>query len=226
MVNLIEMAERRDKIMEKLGKGLLILSSLPEATYSNDVEFKFRQHTDVLYFTGFPEPATTCILENDGDKVVYHIFVRKRDKLMETWNGRRFGTEGALEKFNADMAYENGELEKTIMELQDNYPDKIRAFIRYDENLAHKIYSGADMILIPSRYEPCGLTQMIAMRYGCIPLAADTGGLKDSVTDIKTGHDSATGFLFPRGSSKELEKVMNLAINLFSERAKWKELQS
>ena len=119
----------------------------------------------------------------------------------------------------------DSKIEKTIMELQDSYPDKIRAFIRYDENLAHKIYSGADMILIPSRYEPCGLTQMIAMRYGCIPLAADTGGLKDSVTDIKTGHDSATGFLFPRGSSKELGKVMNLAINLFSDRAKWKEIQ-
>lgn len=117
MVELIEVAERRGKIMKKLGKGLLILNSLPEATYSNDVEFKFRQHTDVLYFTGFPEPGTTCILENDGDKVTYHLFVRKRDKLMETWNGRRFGTEGVLEKFNADKAYENGELEKIIMDL-------------------------------------------------------------------------------------------------------------
>ena len=121
MVNLIEVSKRRDQIMKKLGKGLLIVNSLPEATYSNDVEFKYRQHTDVLYFTGFPEPGTTCILENDGDKVIYHLFVRKRDKLKETWNGRRFGTEGALEKFKADHAYENGELEKILSDLFKKY---------------------------------------------------------------------------------------------------------
>jgi starch synthase len=116
-------------------------------------------------------------------------------------------------------------IEKAILNLQNNYPDKIKAFIRYDEILAHKIYSGADMILIPSRYEPCGLTQMIAMRYGCIPLAADTGGLKDTVIDIKTGSETATGFLFPRGISKELGDALASAINLYSDRAKWYKLQ-
>jgi starch synthase len=66
-------------------------------------------------------------------------------------------------------------------------PDRVSVFTRFDEALAHRIYAGADYFLMPSRYEPCGLGQMIAQRYGTPPVARRTGGLIDTVTDRKTG---------------------------------------
>ncbi|MEA2008921.1 MAG: glycogen/starch synthase, partial [Chloroflexota bacterium] len=74
------------------------------------------------------------------------------------------------------------DLEDAARRLDDDLPN-IRAVIRYDGRLARQIYAGADMLLIPSRYEPCGLTQMIAMQYGCVPVARATGGLRDTIID-------------------------------------------
>lgn len=80
--------------------------------------------------------------------------------------------------------------ESKIRELQNAYPSSIFAYIGFDEILAHKIYAGADALLMPSKYEPCGLSQLIAMKYGTIPLCRKTGGLADTV------EDGVTGFLF------------------------------
>jgi len=116
-------------------------------------------------------------------------------------------------------------IEKQVLELQALFPKNIRTIIKYDEALAHRIYSGDDMILIPSRYEPCGLTQMIGMRYGCIPIGANTGGLKDTVIDISAGFDSATGFLFNGGTEDVMGNAIDAANRLFRDKENWEKFQ-
>lgn len=102
--------------------------------------------------------------------------------------GIRFIFEGTGEVF-----YEN-----KVREIQQQFPSKVHAFIVFDEILAHKIYAGADSIILPSKYEPCGLSQLIAMRYGTIPICRKTGGFVDTV------EDGITGFLFEKFDSPSL----------------------
>jgi len=109
----------------------------------------------------------------------------------------------------------NPVLEQSVRRLELDFPDQIRARITYDERLSRHLYAGADILLMPSRYEPCGLSQMIAMRYGCIPIAHATGGLSDTIQDpIET--ENSTGFLFKPVSSKALADAIRRAVNTFT----------
>ncbi|MGB9711224.1 MAG: glycogen synthase GlgA [Thermodesulfovibrio sp.] len=99
--------------------------------------------------------------------------------------------------------------ENKIRELQKNFPSKIYAFVGFDEALAHKIYAGADGLLVPSRYEPCGLSQLIAMRYGTPPICRRTGGLSDTV------EDRVTGFLFDEYTSAALTEAIERFIEIY-----------
>ena len=88
------------------------------------------------------------------------------------------------------------------------------------------IYGGSDLILIPSRYEPCGLTQMIGMRYGCVPLARATGGLKDTIIDYHQGKKGeSTGFLFEEASSLDLSKTIRRALAVYQDQRRWQGIQ-
>jgi starch synthase len=115
-------------------------------------------------------------------------------------------------------------LEAASRELERDFPDRFRAAIRFDARLARRMYAGADMLLMPSRYEPCGLAQMIAMRYGCIPIARATGGLKDTIVDAAAGK-AATGILFNAAIVSELTAAMERAIVLFTDPSKWENMQ-
>lgn len=90
-------------------------------------------------------------------------------------------------------------IEASILLVANKYPEAVRVEFSYNERLAHLLYAGCDFILIPSRFEPCGLIQMIGMRYGTLPIASRTGGLIDTISDGKNGflfeNGSATGFL-------------------------------
>ncbi|MBI2029196.1 glycogen synthase [Candidatus Gottesmanbacteria bacterium] len=91
------------------------------------------------------------------------------------------------------------------------YPKRFSFINKFDEVLSHQIYAASDIILIPSKYEPCGLVQMIAMRYGTLPLVRKTGGLADTVKD------GINGFVFERYSSTELTRTLRLVLKLFKE---------
>lgn len=83
-----------------------------------------------------------------------------------------------------------------LTDMQRKYPSKLRVIINFNSDLASKIYAGADMFLMPSKFEPCGLSQMIAMRYGCVPIVRETGGLKDTVKPFNSATKEGTGFTF------------------------------
>ena len=97
-------------------------------------------------------------------------------------------------------------MEAMIRSYSAHHSGRIGANIGYDESLAHLIYAGADTLAIPSRFEPCGLTQMIAMRYGTLPVARATGGLVDTIQHDRSGflfeNANATGFLWASGIAR------------------------
>jgi starch synthase len=110
-------------------------------------------------------------------------------------------------------------LEELAKKLQEDLPDRVRVKTRYDAKLARQIYAGSDLFLMPSRYEPCGLSQMIAMRYGSIPLVRAVGGLHDTVTD------SETGFVFVDKTVKSFNDTLRRALQVYPDRARWQTLQ-
>ncbi len=115
-------------------------------------------------------------------------------------------------------------LEEATRRLEADFPDRVRAAIRFDMNLSRRMYAGADMLLMPSRYEPCGLAQMIAMRYGCVPVARATGGLRDTIQDTPDLSIS-TGVLFEDANPSALEAALHQALHLYGERDTWRQMQ-
>ncbi len=104
-------------------------------------------------------------------------------------------------------------------------PGSVCAYISYDEALAHQIYAGADALLVPSLFEPCGLTQLIAMRYGTVPIVRETGGLKDTVQPYNQYTDDGNGFTFDRYEADLLLDAINRAKGVyFNERDRWNEI--
>lgn len=106
-------------------------------------------------------------------------------------------------------------LEASVRQLEEDFPDQVRACISYNTQLSRHIYAGADVLLMPSRYEPCGLSQMIAMRYGCVPVARATGGLSDTIQDVSTS-DRGTGFLFENSEAGELVDAIQHALTIYT----------
>ena len=101
--------------------------------------------------------------------------------------------------------------EETFKNLQYRYPDKVSANIKFDNTLAHKIYAATDMFLMPSLFEPCGLGQLIALRYGSIPIVRETGGLKDTISPYNQYNGVGNGFGFKNFNSNELMQIIEYA---------------
>ena len=117
-------------------------------------------------------------------------------------------------------------------DLKAQYPDRARLWFAYDEPLSHLIFAGSDMFLVPSMFEPCGLTQMIAMRYGTVPVVRRTGGLADTVFDVDDDVEKAkaaglqtNGFSFDGADTGGLDYALNRGMSLyFSDKKAWNEL--
>ena len=98
---------------------------------------------------------------------------------------------------------------------ENRYKGRLCAYIGYNEDLAHRIYAGSDLFLMPSRSEPCGLSQMIAMRYGAVPIVRQTGGLADTVRSCQMGQEDGNGFVFANYSAFDMQYVISQAVELY-----------
>ena len=119
----------------------------------------------------------------------------------------------------------DAEYEDAFRYYENAYKGNFCAYIAYNENVAHNIYAGCDALLVPSRFEPCGLTQLISMRYGSVPIVRETGGLKDTVQPYNLFDNTGNGFTFDRYESGLLYDAINRAKTLYFEsRPYWDEM--
>jgi starch synthase len=124
--------------------------------------------------------------------------------------------------------------ETRLKELSQQYPDKVAALIGFDDSLAHQIEAGADMFLMPSLFEPCGLNQMYSLKYGTVPIVRKVGGLADSVTNYESDADTAesanislqtaTGFSFTDYHSDTFAKTVERALKAYRDKPTWRKL--
>lgn len=116
------------------------------------------------------------------------------------------------------------EYEDFLKAKQREYPDNLSVNIRYDAQLADQIYAGSDMFLVPSRYEPCGLSQLISFRYGTIPIVRETGGLNDTVTAYNEETGAGTGFSFDHYNAHDMLHTIERAVSFYQQKDVWSKL--
>ena len=113
---------------------------------------------------------------------------------------------------------------RMLTEASDVHRDRMRVLLKYDDILARRIYAGSDLFLMPSRYEPCGLGQMHALRYGTVPVVRKTGGLADTVIDFNRRTGKGTGFVFDEYSPDALADCVERALRSYSRPVVWKRI--
>ena len=107
------------------------------------------------------------------------------------------------------------QFEDTFRWAQSRWPGRVSAQITYSDNLSRRVYGAADLFLMPSRSEPCGLSQLIAMRYGAVPIVRQTGGLADTVRSCQMGQEDGNGFVFANYSAFDMQYVISQAVELY-----------
>jgi len=118
----------------------------------------------------------------------------------------------------------NAEYEAFFSHQQTQYPHKLAAVIAYNQDLSHKIYAAADIFLMPSKSEPCGLSQMIASRYGALPVVRETGGLYDSIRDCGGDGAYGNGITFAQYTAADFLNAVRRAIKLYRNKEVWSTL--
>ena len=114
--------------------------------------------------------------------------------------------------------------EQTLKSLEKKHSDNLKVYLEFDERRAHLIEAGSDIYLMPSLFEPCGLNQMYALKYGTPPIVHKVGGLADTIVDYNEETERGTGFVFDEFTSRAMLQSIERAINLFGEKRKWTKL--
>ncbi len=115
--------------------------------------------------------------------------------------------------------------EQAILELSSSFPNRIGSLIGFDDSLARRIFAGSDFFVMPSRFEPCGLAQQYAMRYGSLPIARKTGGLADTIVSFSQGESKSNGFLFNHSSAEDLWGAIQQALNVYANKRKLSQMR-
>lgn len=141
------------------------------------------------------------------------------------------GGTGALESLLAEediqfvlQGFGDAKYEESFKKLEGLYPKKVRAFITLDFSLAQLIFAGCDIFLAPSRFEPCGLAPLVAMRYGSIPVVRRTGGLTETVASCSSDLSRCLGFVFEQYDAGELLSTLQLALKALKNKNEWRKL--
>ncbi len=118
---------------------------------------------------------------------------------------------------------------KSLKELEEKYPNKFKVILKYDAKLAQLIYAGSDFFIMPSRFEPCGLGQLISLKYGTIPVVRETGGLADTIIDFDLAkdfeHDKGNGFVFAGYNSDELLQSLRDSLMVYHDEMAWQKIR-
>src|SRR3989338_3322172 len=166
---------------------------------SNWESNKKKDKEDLLKKFNLPNLPVFCFVGRITTQKVLNIIVKTAKKLID------------LDINIIILGSGEPNIEKSVKKIENRYPSNIKTIFSYNEELAHKIYAGSDFILIPSHFEPCGLIQMIAMRYGTLPIASNTGGLKDSIKN------NSTGFLFEKDKTRPFIKAVKKALMVYKD---------
>lgn len=116
------------------------------------------------------------------------------------------------------------EYENYFRHMEHTFPEKLKAYIGFDEELAHRIYAGSDLFLMPSKFEPCGLGQLIALRYGSLPIVRETGGLNDTVQSYNETDGEGNGFSFTNFNAHDMMNTIRRALDFYEDKELWEKL--
>jgi len=173
--------------------------------------------------------------KNNKDYIQEKFGLPKEPDIFLTTMVTRFTEQKGLDLISkiGDSLFENLSLQMIFMgdgeprykemihKLAKRFPDKIKYHFEFNPNLPKLIFSGADALIMPSKFEPCGITQMEAMRYGCIPIVRQTGGLASTVDDFNPQKEKGTGFVFEKYDPMALYNVIVRANTVFEFKDSW-----
>jgi starch synthase len=219
--------EKLDGLLRKHSNKLIgIVNGIDDSVYNPSIDRDIAVSYDVAtiegksenkkalqqYF-GLPEKENTPIIAmvtrltaQKGLDLVLHVFhemIEDDVQIIVLGSGDYY-----YENFLNQMAYE--------------YPDKVKIYIGFNEALAHKIYAGADLFLMPSQFEPCGLGQLIALQYGTIPIVRETGGLNDTVQSYDESTGIGNGFSFKNLNAHDMLHTVKRALHFYHQNDSWK----
>jgi starch synthase len=183
------------------------------ANYSaEDLGGKAACKRELQALVGLPTRADAPLLA-----VVSRLAHQKGIDLIVTIAGDLFGLDVQVVALGTGEA----DLERQLRALQERFPDRCAVRVGFDIALSHKIQAAADILLMPSRYEPCGLTQIYALAYGTVPIVSSTGGFCDTVVPFDSVPGTGNGFLFARGDAGDLLRTVRRAVELFRDQDRW-----
>jgi starch synthase len=180
---------------------------------------KRRDKADLQHSLGLPVRPTLALLGFVGrltEQKGLDVLIPALRKLLRDLESEREGFQVVI------MGEGEQRFQKALEKLQTEFPTRVAFREGYNEELAHKVIAGSDILLVPSRFEPCGLTQIYAMKYGTLPVVHATGGLVDTVKDAEA--DNGTGFVFDKLTKAQVAKAITRATDKYKHHRQWRPL--